>query len=434
MSAEDLTAAEARHRIAVAEASPRLFGNALASTTTDPIRTERYQVERITGDTITGSRQTLTPEQQRYNRYGANVGVRFPLFGTRVAHDRKIAAAEESVAVARLKDQVEQMENIKALRYAYVERYYRAEQERLAQNFLNKAERVDQTLSQRAAARQLLESERRVMQTPFLTARHFAAAAKASRTQNVAKMRLLTGRNLDEVQLVEPSFTLDCAVPGLVADRIDTHPDIRLHNAILMEKKKQAQQFSPSLPDAGLSLSVGYLKDKEGSSGNNAAIVFDISMPLSVGELNRSQKVLAITEAKKAELALNLRRSEYMSALDKSIGELDAAQESERLTKHKLTTAEESHRVARLRSNKGARGETSDRLLSSEAEIYYAANQHIDAKLALARAQIDLLGIAQDCRAPVNKTASDSGIDEAQIIGIGSLQASSNTGIVSQKD
>jgi outer membrane protein TolC len=389
--------AESRHAVALAAAAPRLFASGSVGRFEDPTRPEQYLVQSFRPDgAIDEYYQRLTPQDGRHTRYGAVVGVRLPLFGSREVVLRDIDSAKGNVATQRLREKVARMEALKALRYAYVDAYYRQAQARLAHAYLAGEQQASRVLLLRSAANVLLAADRKAIETTFLAARHGAIETAAAGADALERVQILSGRQLAGAGLEPPAFSIACVSRARVEQGIASHPDILFHAAELAHKRRLMAGAGAGLTEGGISLSHGRARESGGGHGHSTALSVDISIPLFAAAWRRAQRGQALAEVSKAELLLDNRRQEYLASIGKSFGELEARDQQVRLVRQRLDTALEAHRVAGLRT-----AMLDDDLITgwlrAKFDVYAAANAHLEAEIARARAQIDMLGYGIDC-------------------------------------
>jgi outer membrane protein TolC len=400
-------AAESLHQVAVAGASPRLFASGVLGHARDPVRTEQYMVQTLRPDgSVDELTQRLTPAGIGHTRYGALVGVRIPLFGSREVLLRDIDSAKGNVGLQRLKEQLSRMEALKALRYAYVEAWYRRRQGRLANAFLGGEEEAKRTLLLRTSAQVLLEAERKALDGHFFTARHIAAQAAAAGADGLQRVQILAGRALPRDSLAPPAFAVDCVARAALERALDAHPDILFHAAQLEHKRRLLAAAGAGLVEGGISLSHGRAREAGGGAGHNTTVALEISLPLFAADWRRAQRGLASAEVGKAQLMLDTRRQEYLASLGRLFGDLDARGQHLRLAQQRLDAAKEAYRVAALRSDR-LDPDPVAALLQAKFSLYAAANDQLEAALALARAKIDVLGYGVGCNPPAAAETGD---------------------------
>lgn len=393
----DRTAAEARHEVALAAASPRLFVSGTLARDKDPTRPEEYLVESLradgTRDTFT---QRLTPLASSYSRYGALVGVRIPLFGSREVILRDIDSARRNVGLQRLQEQVTRMEVLKGLRYAYVEAYYRQVQSQLAHTYLAGEQEAGRVLALRKTARVALDSDIKAIETTYFSARHIAQETKAAADDALARLQILAGRRLDGAALTRPAFAVACVTRTALEAAVNTHPDIVLHAAQLDHKRRLLASAGTGLTEGGISLSHGWAKHSDGGHGRSTALAVDLSIPLFADQWRRAQRGQSAVEVNKAQVMLDVRRQEYLSSLGKLFGDLGTRTSHLALMRQRLVGAKEAVRVVGLRTSKlGA--DVFLPLMQARFDTYAAANNHLDAEIGLEKAKIDMLGYGAGC-------------------------------------
>lgn len=403
--------AESRHAVALAEAKPRLFAAGSVGRTRDPNRPENYLVQNFRPDGgIDEVHQRLTPQGGTHTRSTALVGVRVPLFGSREVVRRDIDDARGNIATQRLREKVARMEARKALRYAYLEAWYRQAQARLAQAYLAGENEASRVLLLRGAANLLLAADRKAIETTFLAARHAAAETAAAGAAALEQVRILSGRELGGADLERPAFAVACVNRERAEQGMPEHPELLLHAEELEHRRRLVARAGTGLTEGGVNLSHGRVRESGGGNGRSTALSVDISIPLFAGAWRRAQRGQALAEASRAELVLDNRRREYLASVGKSFGELEARDQHLRLARQRLDTAVEAQRVAAMRSA-SLDDEPVTGWLRTKYEVYAGAAAQLEAEMALARAQADLLDYGIEC--PAQAAAGDIDVNEA---------------------
>lgn len=400
-AAADLEAAEAKHSLAVSDMSPKLFASGTAASTKDSSRPERYVVETLQpSGAVSRSETTLTAQQDRYARYGAVVGIRIPLFGSRTALMRNAQAAESSIALAKAREQVAQMETLKGLRYAYVETYYRRAQAKLAQIYADGEADTTKVLDTRKNARLILNADYKALQSAFYTARNDVTAANAAAEDSAEKIRILTGIADTNLEVAPPALPVACK---LFADEKEDdtdalHPALRMQVASLEEKRRALSLAGPTFMESGLTISQGINRLEDGRTGASTAISLDVVIPIGGPDRDAAAKKLALAEVQKAEIEFDQQKLQYLAAIEKVKREVNVRQDQIAMLDQRLDASKEAERVARLRIAQ-PEGEAVERLLRSKHALYQAYHAQLEAELMLAKARIDMMGLG-NCDGP----------------------------------
>ncbi|HEY4540768.1 MAG TPA: TolC family protein, partial [Noviherbaspirillum sp.] len=334
-----------------------------------------------------------------YTRYSAVVGLRIPLFGSRDVLMQNVRVAESDVAAAEARQQVARMEALKGLRYAYVEHYYRSQQARLADTFMQGEPEMHTMLERRRSARMLLDAEYKTLRTAFHAARNDISVAHAAAADSAEKIRLLTGHTATQFELQAPALPRACKVPARDAQEPLRHPALALYASALEEKRRALSLARPARPRSALTVSHGVHDYRHGSSGNSTALSLDLEFPLGGANAHSAAHKLAQSEVAKAELEFDLQKSEYLAALHKAERDLEVGRRHVTLVTQKLDASKEAQRVARLRASR-PEGDAIEQMVKARAGLYQAYHEHVEAQLRLAKARIDLMGLTECEAAP----------------------------------
>ncbi len=390
---ESRTSASARQQQAEAGMAPQLFGNGAIGSFNNPVLTEQYLVQG--GPSTNPYYQTFTPQQMRYANISGVVGLRIPLFGTREENQRNLISANSNIAIQQLGEEVARWQALKGLRYAYSNYHYRLIQIRLAEAFLATEQEANRILLGRKSAGLVLEEDRLEYQTMFFAGRRNIAGYSAEMENSLNQMQMLTGHELANLQTVQPLFRTGCIVPGKVKNDAVSHPQIRLATQLLDEKRRLFEA-TDSMLSGGVNIAQGLQKDLGGGSGSNTLISIDFTAPIYAKKWFNAKRAQATSEVHKAEIELERQSDEFNATVDQASSQLASKRESLAFAGKRLESALEAWREARLRAGK-LDGDVLEKLLQRKYALYRAANDYVEAELAQVLAQVDMLGLAQEC-------------------------------------
>lgn len=385
------TSAEARANVAEASMSPQLFGNGAIGRYTNPVFAEQYSVQSVGTAPIT---QIYTPQPYPYTNVYGNIGLRFPLFGSREENKRNLISANSDVRTRGFNLEVARWQTLKALRYAYAGYYFRASQENLAQSFLKSQIEAKRTLGERESVGLLLNADRLEFESMYLAAARNEAVARAGKEQSFSLLQSLTGRKLENFSPSLPVLRTDCINPSGI--EVEAHPQIRLATAVLDEKRSLLESTTTSI-SGGINIAQGIQKDMGGSSGRDTMISFDFTAPIFASDWLKAKQSSARAEVEKARIALETQKNEFGNTASGALSEIVSKKASLAFAEKKLDSAREAYREAKIRSEV-LPGDVLEKLLQKKYAFYQAANDVIEAELNLTLAKADLLGLASGCR------------------------------------
>jgi outer membrane protein TolC len=403
----DRAAAEARRDVAQALAAPRLFGSVSASRFSDPFHIDEYSVQ--TGAPNEPPVEYLAGSGRPVTRYGATLGVRVPLFGTRALARREIEAADGEVQLQWVREELGRAEALAALRHAYIDAWTRARQVRLAQAWLGGEERAREVLRLRESAGLLLPAEAQALRANWLAVRRAESDAQLAGDDALRRLETLAGVPLEGKRLQAPLLAAGCITRAALERAAGNQPDIRLVAAQLEQKRRLLAASGAGLVEGGLSLSHGRVREAGGGAGRATTVALDFSMPLSADRWRRAQRASASAEVERAQLVLDARRAEYAAWTARLSGELEARQAAVQAGEQRLAAAREANREARERFA-SLDTEPVAALLRAQFEVYQAASALLDAQAALAHAQAGALGHGVTC--PMGEAAPAGTQDE----------------------
>ena len=408
-----VAAAQARHEMTASDTGIRLFGSMSLTHGRDAVRPERYRIDNLQeGGLLTSSEQVLTALPVSRQRAGAQLGIRLPLFGSRQMLGEAVAQARDAVSVQRHRRKTVEMEALKALRYAYSEAYFRTAERELARDYLARESQARRYLLARGQGRMILEDEKRRLLATFSEAAQYQAEAAAAEEGALASIRAITGIELGPGQLANPGFRVDCLSAGALHDAIESHPDISYHRALAEQRRREIAAAEAGLVEGSLSVAQSAVRENGGRSGYGTAIAIDISMPLGYERWRAARRGVAVAEYRRAQLALDGRRDEYIAGVRAALRSHEVAHQRLETARQQLEAEAEGVRIAELRLAR-ARQESEEPLLRRRYAHYSAARAVVHASLALALRDADLLGFSGGCTgaAPVGGSTAIGGAE-----------------------
>jgi outer membrane protein TolC len=357
------------------------------------------QGARLFGGTgLSTAREAVTDSLSRdYQRLNVQLGVRWPLLGSRDAQLRSAREAELAVEQGQVRLRQARQEAVQAVRRSYVRHLRSAQRVQIAQAFLDLQPQAQAQLLHRRESGVLLEAERLKLLGLFDTVQAARDNQRALQAASLRELARVTNQPQPAIQTQPMAWPEACRSAEALRAHEDQYPPIALTRLELNAWGQIAETMQRTGLEASISVAQGFSRDIGGPNGRNTAVGVDFSMPLQW----RAQRDAALgqiqSQRTRLETLLDLHRNEFQAAAEQ-------AQAQWRLRRSEmpghllsLQAAQEVLRVASLRLE-AFDGSVYARLLSAHHELYQAAMQVADGAERLDLAELDLLAlVAGDC-------------------------------------
>jgi outer membrane protein TolC len=333
------------------------------------------------GANLGNAREAVTDTTSRsYQRAQMQVGVRWPLLGSREAQLRSVSEAEQATTARQVRLQQTQNEAVQAVRRAYVRHLRSGQRIALVEAFMAGQSTTQGLLQRRTQAGWMLEAERLGLMATFDAAEATLRAQRAAQEATLRELSRLTGRIVQAVQAAPLTWPAACHHPETLRTQADEHPTVLLARLELEAADQIASHLRKEGIAAGVSVAQGISKDLGGSPGHNTSVGIDISMPLDW----RGQRDATIgqiqSERHRAESLLELRRGEFLEGVEQALGRWHLSQAEAAAPMKQLGAATETLRVAMLRHERLDDGDGYARLLTARYALMQVALQVVDAQ------------------------------------------------------
>lgn len=357
------------------------------------------QGARLFGGTgIGAAREAVTDTFSRdYQRFNVQLGVRWPLLGSRDAQLRSAREAELAVEQGQVRLRQARQEAVQAVRRSYVRHLRSAQRVHIAQSFLNLQPQAQAQLLHRRESGVLLEAERLKLLGLFDTVQAARDSQRALQQTSLRELARLTNLPQPAIQTQPMAWPETCRSAETLQARADQHPSIALTHLELNAWVQIAETMPRTGLEASISVAQGFSRDIGGSNGRNTSVGVDFSIPLQW----RAQRDAALgqiqSERTRLESLLDLRRNEFQAATEQAQAQWRLRRSEMPGHLHSLQAAQEVLRVASLRLE-AFDGSGYARLLSAHHELYQASMQVVDGAERVDLAELDLLAlVAGDC-------------------------------------
>ncbi|WP_236748737.1 TolC family protein [Acidovorax carolinensis] len=357
------------------------------------------QGARLFGGTgLSTAREAVNDSLSRdYQRFNVQLGVRWPLLGSRDAQLRSVREAELAVEQGQVRLRQARQEAVQAVRRSYVRHLRSAQRVQIAQAFLDLKPQAQAQLLHRRESGVLLEAERLKLLGLFDTVQAARDSQRALQATSLNELERLTNQPQHAIQTQPMAWPEACRSPETLRAREDQYPPIALIHLELNAWGQIAETMQRTGLEASIAVAQGFSRDIGGPNGRNTAVGVDFSMPLQW----RAQRDAALGQVQsqrtRLETLLDLRRNEFQAAAEQAQaqwrlrrGEMSGHQLS-------LQAAQEVLRVASLRLE-AFDGSGYGRMLSAHHDLYQASMQVVDGAERVDLAELDLLALAAgDC-------------------------------------
>ena len=357
------------------------------------------QGARLFGGTgISTAREAVTDTLRRdYQRFNIQLGVRWPLLGSRNAQLRSLYEAELAVAQGQVQLRQARQEAVQAVRRSYVRHLRNAQRLRIAQAFLDMRPQAQAQLESRRESGVLLEAEKLKLLGLFELVQAASDNQRAQQKLHLSELARLTNLPQPAIQTQPMAWPESCRNADTLLAAADQHPAIALTQLELNTWGKISATVQHAGLEASVSVAQGFTRDIGGQNGRNTSVGVDFSMPLQW----RAQRDAALgqiqSERTRLESLLHVRHSEFQALAEQAQVQWRLRQNEMTGLLHRLQAAQEALRVASLRLE-AFDGDGYATLLTARHELYQASTQVVDGAERRDLAQVDLLGLATgDC-------------------------------------
>jgi outer membrane protein TolC len=343
------------------------------------------------GASLGNAREAVTDTTSRsYQRAQAQVGVRWPLLGSREAQLRSVREAEQTATARQLRLLQTQSDAVQAVRRAYVRHLRSAQRIALTQAFLATRPAVQDVLQRRTQSGWMLDAERFGLLATFDTVENTQRAQHAAQEAARRELSRLTGRALPTLVTQPLAWPESCQRPDILLAQADDHPAVRLARLEVESADQIAGHLRREGIEAGVSVAQGVSKDLGGAAGHNTSVGIDISVPLGW----RAQRDAVLgqiqSERHRAESLLELRRSESQAGVEQALSQWQLRQAETAASTKQLDAAKEVLRVATLRQARLDDGDGFARMFNARYALLQAGLQTIDATERAELATVEL--------------------------------------------
>lgn len=345
---------------------------------------------------VPGASSVVGAGTSTFQRLTGRVGVRYPLWGSRLTEKLALLAAEAQVDVSAAKREIAKLDAQFALRRRYITYWGAQRKIELTKAFLDLEAPVEAVLTERKQAGLLLESDRLEFLTAFSLARRNLAKLEAIQEASRMSLNVLTKQDLESFAAEYPKFPIPCLNDQQLARRIADHPEMQLYRRIVSEKADGLQFAGHRSIESGLSISQDiYRQFPNDENGYNSYVGIDVRMPIDFLDTDRSYRDQASAALTMARLELDLRGRELRAQASQFLNSYRARLENLQFAAKRLLAAEEAVRERRLRAQR-LPGDVLEKLQQARLAYYRAASDAIEAEALLLDGRAHVLAVVPE--------------------------------------
>lgn len=326
-------------------------------------------------------------DKSRYNQLNLAGGLNFPLLGT--LQKEKIGKLETETATMESKHRSNMLllNNLVALRKAYITLWIEQQKEEMAMLFLNTEAETAHILQERQAQGLVLPVDRLEFLAVYHDVKRDLAASKLRQTRALRIICLVTGRKWDMTKKLQiPSL------PSIDGKKIDLtiHPDVVFQNNLVSQYEKLFAAKKRIDREGNLAIGSTLTRDFPGSTGNGAYITFSMTGPIKdIGSKDQARLAAAsdLNRAKQEELFIRLKLDGQVEE-SLAMAAYSAADVNAR-TSHLIVMAE-SIREKMLR-RAVLPGDVFEQLQRSKSQYYGTALEMLDHEEMFLQSEIDII-------------------------------------------
>ena len=343
------------------------------------------------GATVGNAREAVTDTVSRsYQRAQLQAGVRWPLLGSREAQLRAVTEAEQGAAARQVRLRAVQQEAVQAVRQAYLRHRHGMQRVALTQAFLTEKETIEASLERRTQAGYMLPAERMGLSGLFSSTEALQRTLQFTTQSTLRELSRLTDHSitaLDTAPMVWPDV---CTRSHDVLAQVDEHPSVQQARLEVDAANQIATHLRRETVEAGVSLSQSVSRDFGGQPGHSTTVGIDLSVPLEWKAHRDALLGQLQSERYRAESQLELRRGEFLTAVELALGLRQIRQSDQSNAERLLLVAQENLRVAMLRQQRIDDGDAYAKVLNARYALLQAGLQWVEAaeRLDLATAEL----------------------------------------------
>ena len=362
---------------------------------------------------VPGASSVVSAGTSTFQRLTGRVGVRYPLWGSRLTEKLALLAAEAQVDVSTAKKQIAKLDAQFALRRRYINYWGAQRKIELTKAFLDLEAPVEAVLTERKQAGLLLESDRLEFLTAFSLARRNLAKLEAIQEASRMSLNVLTKQDLESFAAEYPKFPIPCLNDQQLARRIVDHPEMQLYRRIVSEKADGLQFAGHRSIESGLSISQDiYRQFPNDENGYNSYVGIDVRMPIDFLDTDRSYRDQASAALTMARLELDLRGRELRAQASQFLNAYRARRENLQFAAKRLLAAEEAVRERRLRAQR-LPGDVLEKLQQARLAYYHAASDAIEAEALLLDGRAHVLAVVPEACGPASSEVTGPRVELA---------------------
>lgn len=353
------------------------------------------------GAGLARAREALTDTTvRRYERGQVQLGVRWPLLGSRLAAQRALDEADTAVAAARLREQDARQAVRTEVRRAYVALAAAQAREAAARAWLAQREALQAGLDRRRDAGLLLGADRLAYQTQVDTVERDLARQQLAQRLAWRELTLRAGLEGQAPPAVPwPQWSTSCFDPERLAGAAAEALPVALARLEGQAAQQEARRLRWDGVEAGVSLSHGLSRDLGGPAGYGTAIGVDLSVPLQWRRWHDARQAQARSRAAQAQALVALREQEQRLAIAQALDERELRGQERSTYARRLEAALQGARVASLRAHALQEGDGYERAAQARYALYQTLVDHLDARERAALADVQVLALAGECDA-----------------------------------
>ncbi len=324
---------------------------------------------------------------RRYQARHAELGLRYPLLGSRARERLALEQARLRGHYAELEAGDRQRLRLRLLRESYAGLWTAQRQQALTQDYLGEADRVQRQLAARTRADLLREGGRQ---------EHLLSYALARR--NLEELKAQQAEAQDTLRLLLPELPAQWSARRPPLWRVDSTagPPTDPRQARLLEQQRRLAEQQRYWPiDSDIALSWRHINESDApNSGGGYGLSWQFSLPLGSLGASELRQRRARDEEQRASAELALRQEQEALAFRRALADYQRSRANLDFAHKRLQAAKRQSQEDELRANllAGAKGDVLERAQSSRYARYLAAYDALAAEgqLFQAQARLDL--------------------------------------------
>jgi hypothetical protein len=326
-------------------------------------------------------------DTNKYNQLSVTGGLNFPLLGTLQKEKIGMIETETAVLESQHHSSMLLLNNLVAIRKAYITLWIEQQKEKIAKLYLNTEGETVHVLQEREAQGLVLPGDRLDRLSVYYDVKRDIAASKLRQMRALNLISLATGQKWDVTEkLKAPSL------PNTDGKKIDfdAHPEVLFQNNLVAQYEKLFAAKKRIDREANLTIGLTGARDFPGATGNGAYVTFSMTEPVKESGSKDQAKLAASDDLNRAKKNETFIRMKLAGQMEEALATAAYAADDVKACESNLIVTAESIREKMLR-RMVLPGDTFEELQKSKSQYYRTALEMLDHEELFLQSAIDII-------------------------------------------